>query len=347
MQNGKVLGLIPKLSIPNYTEFYEGRYFTSGMVEPVLIDFLGEEIYFGSRILFQCQNMSDFVLAVEICEDLWIPSSPSVSHCIAGATIIANLSASDEIAGKDAYRRELVKGQSAKLVCGYIYADAGEGESTTDLVFAGHNMIAENGTLLKESQTFINGMIETEIDLGKLKSERRRMHTYLDQNSLDYKQIPFSLLDVGDELPEIPLTRFIDPVPFVPSDALGCQQRCKDIINIQSMGLKTRLARVGLKHAIIGISGGLDSTLALLITCKTFEMLGLPMEGIIAVTMPCFGTTDRTYQNAKTLTQCLGVTLLEIPIKEAVLQHFKDIGHDSKIHDLTYENSQARSVPRF
>lgn len=342
MQNGKVLGLIPKLSIPNYTEFYEGRYFTSGMVEPVLIDFLGEEIYFGSRILFQCQNMSDFVLAVEICEDLWIPSSPSVSHCIAGATIIANLSASDEIAGKDAYRRELVKGQSAKLVCGYIYADAGEGESTTDLVFAGHNMIAENGTLLKESQTFINGMIETEIDLGKLKSERRRMHTYLDQNSLDYKRIPFSLLDVGDELPEIPLTRFIDPVPFVPSDALGCQQRCKDIINIQSMGLKTRLARVGLKHAIIGISGGLDSTLALLITCKTFEMLGLPMEGIIAVTMPCFGTTDRTYQNAKTLTQCLGVTLLEIPIKEAVLQHFKDIGHDSKIHDLTYENSQAR-----
>jgi NAD+ synthase (glutamine-hydrolysing) len=342
LQDGKVLGLIPKMSIPNYTEFYEARHFTAGLLDPILINFMGEEIYFGSRILFQCKSLPEFILGVEICEDLWIPQSPSIGHCIAGASVIANLSASDELTGKDAYRRELVKSQSARLVCGYLYADAGEGESTTDVVFAGHNLIAENGTLLAESATFENGIITSEIDLGKLKSERRRMHTYLGQNTADYKVIAFSFKEDRKQLPEIPLTRYIDPAPFVPSNKSERDKRCKDIISIQAMGLKTRLTHIGSKCAVLGISGGLDSTLALLVTDKAFEMMGLEKKGIMAVTMPCFGTTDRTYRNAIALAQCLGVTIKEIPIKEAVELHFKDIEHDRNLHDLTYENSQAR-----
>lgn len=342
IQGGEVLGLIPKVSIPNYTEFYEGRHFTTGLVDPVLVNFNGKEIYFGSRILFQCCNMPEFILGIEICEDLWVPLSPSISHCTAGATVIANLSASDEFTGKDAYRRDLVKIQSAKLVCGYIYCDAGEGESTTDLVYAGHNLIAENGILLSESKTFENGMIYNEMDFGKLNSERRRMLTYFGVNTTDYVVIPFSFREGEYILPQLNLTRYIDPAPFVPSDKANREQRCRDIINIQAMGLKTRLAHVGAKCAVVGISGGLDSTLALLVTYKAFQMLNISRKGIIAITMPCFGTTDRTYQNATKIAECLDVTLLEIPIREAVELHFKDISHDSNRHDLTYENSQAR-----
>ncbi|MDF2511264.1 MAG: synthetase [Herbinix sp.] len=340
--NGKVLGLVPKMSIPNYTEFYEARHFTSGIADPILINFLGEEIYFGSHILFQCSDMPEFILGVETCEDLWIPKSPSIEHCIAGATVIANLSASDELTGKDAYRRELVKSQSARLVCGYIYSDAGEGESTTDVVYGGHNLIAENGMLLAESVIFENGIISSAIDLGKLKSERRRMHTYLGQNTVPYQVIPFTLGENGEDLPELELTRFIDPAPFVPSVKAERDKRCRDIISIQAMGLKTRLAHTGIKNVVVGISGGLDSTLALLVTVKAFEMLGLDKKGIYAITMPCFGTTDRTYNNAILMAQSLGVTLLEVPIREAVELHFRDIGHDKNVHDLTFENSQAR-----
>ncbi len=340
--NGQVLGLIPKMSIPNYTEFYEARHFTAGLQEPFLTGFLGKEVYFGSQLLFQCTNMPDYILGVEICEDLWIPKSPSIEHCIAGATVMANLSASDELTGKDAYRRELVKSQSARLVCGYVYSDAGEGESTTDLVFGGHNLITENGTLLAESDTFENGIISSEIDLGKLKSERRRMHTYLGQSTASYQVVPFTLGDGKGELPQLELTRFVDPAPFVPSAKAERDKRCRDIINIQAMGLKTRLSHTGIKNAVVGISGGLDSTLALLVTVKAFEMLGLDKKGIRAVTMPCFGTTDRTYQNAILMAQSLGVTLMEVPIREAVELHFRDIGHDQGIHDLTFENSQAR-----
>lgn len=342
IQGGRVLGLIPKISIPNYTEFYEARHFTSGFVDPVRINFLGEELFFGSRILFQNNEIPDFILGVEICEDLWIPQSPSIDHCIAGATVIANLSASDELTGKDTFRRELVKNQSAKLVCSYIYADAGEGESTTDVVFAGHNLIAENGSLLAESTTFENGMITIEVDLGRLKSERRRMHTYLGQNTNPYQVIPFSFQSNAGELPELELIRYIDSAPFVPSVKSEREKRCRDIINIQALGLKTRLAHINGRCAVVAISGGLDSTLALLITDKAFDLLGLDKKGIIAVTMPCFGTTDRTYQNAIDLAGCLGVTLLEIPIREAVELHFRDIGHDKNQHDLTFENSQAR-----
>ncbi|HHV12022.1 MAG TPA: NAD(+) synthase [Clostridiales bacterium] len=340
--NGQVLGLIPKMSIPNYTEFYEARHFTAGLQEPFLISFLGREVYFGSQLLFQCTNIPDYILGVEICEDLWIPKSPSIEHCIAGATVIANLSASDELTGKDAYRRELVKGQSARLVCGYVYSDAGEGESTTDLVFGGHNLIAENGILLAEADTFVNGIISSEIDLGKLKSERRRMHTYLGQSTASYQVVSFTLGDGEGELPETMLTRFIDPAPFVPSVKAERDKRCRDIINIQAMGLKTRLSHTGIKNVVVGISGGLDSTLALLVTVKAFEMLGHDKKGIRAVTMPCFGTTDRTYNNAILMAESLGVTLMEVPIKEAVELHFRDIGHDKNIHDLTFENSQAR-----
>ncbi len=342
LSEGKVLGLIPKRSIPNYTEFYEARHFTTGILEPILIHFMGEEIYFGSRIIFQCQDMPEFILGVEICEDLWIPQSPSIEHCIAGATIIANLSASDELTGKDSYRRELVKSQSARLVCGYLYSDAGEGESTTDVVYAGHNIIAENGTLLIESKLFENGLISSEIDLGRLKSERRRMHTYLGQSTVPYQVLSFTLEKNADKLPEITLTRFVDPRPFVPTQKEERDKRCNDIIQIQAMGLKTRLAHTGITNVAVGISGGLDSTLALLVTAKAFDLLGLDKKGIRAVTMPCFGTTDRTYKNAIAMAVSLGVTLMEIPIREAVELHFRDIGHDINVHDLTFENSQAR-----
>ncbi len=342
IQKGKVLGLIPKKSIPNYTEFYEARYFSAGFEEGISVDFMGEEIPFGSGIIFKCKEMPEFVLGVEICEDLWIPKSPSIEHCIAGATIIANPSASDELTGKDAYRRELVKSQSAKLVCGYLYSDAGDGESTTDVVYGGHNLIAENGLLLAETIVFENSMISTEIDLGKIKSERRRMHTYVGQNPLPYTIITFSFKEDPYELPELELTRYIDPSPFVPSNKGDREKRCRDIINIQANGLKSRLAHIGGKCAVVGISGGLDSTLALLVIDRAFDILGLDKKGIIAVTMPCFGTTDRTYNNAVMMAECLGVTLMEIPIKKAVEQHFIDIGHDKNEHDLTYENSQAR-----
>ncbi len=337
--DGKVLGLIPKVNIPNYTEFYEGRYFTRGILDPVRVNFLGEETYFGSRILFQPGNFPEFLLGIEICEDLWVPGSPSIAHSLAGATVIANLSASDEITGKDIYRRELVKSQSAKLVCGYIYCDAGEGESTTDLIYAGHNLIAENGTLLSESELFESGMIYSELDMGRLVSERRRMLTYFGQSSTPYMIVSY---DYKKEKGKLILKRFVDPAPFVPSVKADREKRCKDIIHIQAMGLKTRLSHIKCKHAVIGLSGGLDSTLALLVTCKAYDMLGLDRKDIIAITMPCYGTTDRTYHNAVLLADCLGVTLKEIPIQEAVEVHFKEIGHDPKLHDITYENAQAR-----
>lgn len=344
LQRGKVLGIVPKKSIPNYTEFYEARYFVSGNEEPQLINFMGEEVYFGTKVLFQCKNFPEMILGVEICEDLWVPLPPSTGLCMAGATMIANPSASDELTGKGVYRKELVKGQSARLVCGYIYSDAGDGESTTDLVYAGHNLIAENGSMLAESIPFENGMIFTELDLGKLVSERRRMKTYQnrDKEAANYVVVQFSFGEGNYILPQLSLTRFIDPAPFVPNEKSDRTKRCKEIINIQALGLRTRLAHIGTKCAVLGISGGLDSTLALLVTCKAFDLLGLDKKGIIAVTMPCFGTTDRTYKNAIALSEGLGVTLREIPIREAVEVHFRDIGQDPARYDITYENGQAR-----
>lgn len=342
LKGGEILGIVPKRHIPNYSEFYEARYFAVGNEKPEKVTINEQEVLFGSNLLFTCKSMDQFKLGIELCEDLWVPIPPSNYHALAGATVIANLSASDETTGKDMYRRELVSGQSARLVCGYIYADAGEGESTTDFVYAGHNLIVENGSVLKESKRFQNEIITTELDLGRITSERRRMSTFLTQKNPDYLEVLFDFEKGEKGLPEITLTRNFDKTPFVPDRQEDRDRRCEEILSIQSLGLKKRLEHTGSKHTVLGISGGLDSTLALLVTVKAFDMLNIPRENITAVTMPCFGTTDRTYQNAITLTRELQVTLREIPINAAVLQHFSDIGHDPKVHDVTYENSQAR-----
>lgn len=345
LHEGQLLGIVPKQYIPNYSEFYEARHFTAAPKENEImmlsaLDEEGEGIYFGAKVLFAADNLPGFVLGIDVCEDLWMPVPPSCYHAMASATVIANLSASDETTGKDSYRRELVRNQSARLICGYIYADAGEGESSTDLVFAGHNLIAENGSILTESKRFENGMLLSEIDLGRLVSERRRMTTFEISipEEVGYNVESFSF----KEIKETKLTRFCPRTPFVPNDKSDRDRRCDEILSIQAMGLKKRLAHTNCKNVVIGISGGLDSTLALLVTAKAFDMLELDRSGIQAVTMPCFGTTDRTYQNACTLTKQLGATLKEIPIHEAVELHFRDIGHDMNIHDVTYENSQAR-----
>lgn len=345
LHEGQLLGLVPKQHIPNYSEFYEARYFTPAPKENDIIDIpalgeAGEGISFGAKLLFSAENMTGFVLGLDICEDLWMPVPPSCYHAMASATVIANISASDETTGKDMYRRELVRNQSARLICGYIYADAGEGESSTDLVFSGHNLITENGSILTESKRFKNGMIVSELDLGRLISERRRMTTFETSSPEEagYDVEYFSFESTG----ETKLTRHYERTPFVPNDKYDRDRRCDEILNIQAMGLKKRLAHTNCKNVVIGISGGLDSTLALLVTAKAFDMLGLDRSGIQAVTMPCFGTTDRTYQNACSLTKQLGATLKEIPIHEAVELHFRDIGHDKEVRDVTYENSQAR-----
>lgn len=334
---GKVLGFVPKVNLPAYNEFYETRHFTSGSADMGMVQFSGEEIPVGTNLLFSCENVVDLCVAAEICEDLWVPNPPSVQHALAGASVICNLSASDEMVGKGSYRRDLVAGQSARLVCAYLYATAGEGESTTDLVFGGQNLIAENGTVLAESTTFENEINVATIDVQRLASERRRMSTFPAAESKEYREISFALAEE-----ETKLARFFDADPFVPSNADQLSDRCEEILNIQALGLKKRLAHTHAKSAVVGISGGLDSTLALLVTARAFDMLGLPRKGIVAVTMPGFGTTDRTYNNAVAMIKSLGATFKEVPIAKAVMQHFADIDHDASIHDVTYENSQAR-----
>lgn len=334
---GKVLGFVPKVNLPAYNEFYETRHFTSGSADMGTVQFCGEEIPVGTNLLFSCENVVDLCVAAELCEDLWVPNPPSVQHALAGASVICNLSASDEMVGKGSYRRDLVAGQSARLVCAYLYATAGEGESTTDLVFGGQNLIAENGTVLAESATFENEINVATIDVQRLASERRRMSTFPAAESKEYREISFALAEE-----ETKLARFFDADPFVPSNADQLSDRCEEILNIQALGLKKRLAHTHAKSAVVGISGGLDSTLALLVTARAFDMLGLPRKGIVAVTMPGFGTTDRTYNNAVAMIKSLGATFKEVPIAKAVMQHFADIDHDASIHDVTYENSQAR-----
>ncbi|MFV0466490.1 MAG: NAD(+) synthase [Lachnospiraceae bacterium] len=334
---GRLLGLIPKKFLPNYNEFYEVRYFESGQGEAISLRlFEDTDTWFGTNLLFQESKIPELILAAEICEDLWTPEPPSISHALHGATVIVNLSASDETTGKNIYRRELVNGQSARLLCGYVYASAGDGESTQDVVYSGHNLICENGRILKESERFINQAIITELDIKKIAEERRRMSTFhIHSNS--YRQIEFSL-----QCEETLLTRYIDPMPFVPGRKEDRDRRCDEILMIQSMGLKKRLLHTQLRCAVIGISGGLDSTLALLVTVRAFELAGLDKKGIYAVTMPGFGTTDRTYQNAVRLIDSLEASFFEIPIVESVTLHFRDIGHDASIQDVTYENGQAR-----
>lgn len=334
---GNILGLVPKRYLPNYQEFYEARQFTPGMEMPEKTTLVSEtEIYIGTRQLFSCRELQ-LCVGAEICEDLWTPQPPSIGHCLQGANVIVNLSASDEVTGKQDYRKELVTGQSARLYCGYVYASAGPGESTQDVVYSGQNLIAEAGHLLKSSELFTEKTIFSEIDVAYLNTRRRNMNTFEIRTDMGYRNREFCL-----DIHRTTLTRRIDKAPFVPENPKNLLQRCEEILNIQSVGLKKRLAHTGCKTVTLGISGGLDSALALLVTVRAFDMLSLDRRGIIAVTMPGFGTTDRTYENAVTLIRELSVTFREISIKHAVEQHFVDIGHDAAIHDVTYENSQAR-----
>lgn len=337
VHDGEVLALIPKASIPTYAEFYEGRYFTAGnrVAEPVWLD--GNEVPFGTNILLEAEGMDHLTVGCEICEDLWTATPPATAHALAGATIIVNLSASNETVGKDVYRELLVKSSSARLLCGYVYASAGEGESTQDTVFGGHNLIAENGTILAQAKRFANQAVYADIDVNRLDMERRRMGTYQSQKEEAYLVIPFV-----PEQEETRLDRTFSCLPFVPSDEQLRSRRCEEILSIQAYGLKKRLEHTGCRTAVIGLSGGLDSTLALLVTVKAFDLLEKNRKDILCITMPCFGTTDRTYQNACSLAENLGVTLQEIDIREAVTKHFEDIGQDSGVHDVTYENGQAR-----
>jgi NAD+ synthase (glutamine-hydrolysing) len=338
VSKGKILGVVPKLHLPNYSEFYEVRHFASAKTVPkgAHISLGEEEVPFGTDLLFGCATLPNLILGVEICEDLWVPNPPSQGYALGGATLIINISASDEVIGKADYRRALVSGQSARLVSGYIYCDAGDGESTTDLVFSGHNLICENGQI-RESTPFENGVITADVDIDHIINERRRITTFQTQGQDAFRIIGFTL-----KLEELALNRFIDPYPFVPSDEEEMEKRCDGILKMQANGLKKRLEHTGCKTVVLGLSGGLDSTLALLVCHRAFSMLSLPPSGIRTITMPCFGTTSRTRGNAEKLAQCLGVSFEVIPIEAAVLQHFSDIGHEADNYNVTYENGQAR-----
>lgn len=336
VSGGEVLGIVPKTYLPNYNEFYEARHFCSGggvKCEEFLPD--GSIVPVDTDLIFYCRNMPKLKVSAEICEDLWVPDPPSIRHALAGATIMVNLSASDETTGKAGYRRELVCGQSARLICGYVYASAGDGESTQDVVYSGHNLIAENGHVLAESRRFTEGAVYSEIDVERIEADRRRMTTFVTEDT--HTCIPFSL-----KPEDTVLTRKIDPAPFVPGNPVERANRCEEILNIQAMGLKKRLEHTKSKCAVLGISGGLDSTLALLVAVRAFDLLEMEHAGIVAVTMPGFGTTDRTYDNAVNLIRCLKADFMEIDIRDAVNIHFRDIGQEASVHDVTYENGQAR-----
>ena len=330
LKDGEILGFVPKTYIPNYGEFYERRHFnTLGCNTTVF--FGGRDVSIGNKLIFAARNMPEFSVAAEICEDVWAAVPPSCSHTENGAAIIVNQSASDEVIGKSSWRRTLIEVQSSKAACAYIYSDAGEGESTTDMVFSGHNMIFELGTALAESKIFSEGIIYADVDVEKIMQERKRVTTFSGKCDGEYRIIGFDT-----EISKTELERNFEMRPFVPSDEGGLTKRCEEIFAIQYHGLKKRLKHIGIKTVTIGISGGLDSTLALLVTARAFDDLGL------AVTMPCFGTTDRTYNNAVSMIKSIGATLREINIKESVTLHLSDIGADINCHDVTYENAQAR-----
>ncbi len=336
---GKIEGVVPKQFIPNYSEFYEARHFISGAGVPFqTISLLGQDTLFagGEPLVFQCADMPEFTLGVEICEDLWVADPPSTRLAQAGATVIVNLSASDEIIGKASYRRDLVRQQSARLLCAYLYADAGFGESTQDLVFAGHDLIAENGALLAESRLFDRGVIYADIDVQRLTHERRRMNTFVTEQNPMVAALP--VRPGENDLTE----RRFPRTPFVPASKALRDERCEEILSLQATGLATRLRHTHAKTAVVGLSGGLDSTLALIVLVHAFDMLGLDRKGILAVTMPCFGTTARTKGNAEKLADAYGVTLQTVDIKAAVDQHFSDIGQSKDDLSVTFENGQAR-----
>ncbi|MBE5914010.1 MAG: NAD(+) synthase [Pseudobutyrivibrio ruminis] len=337
INHGKVIGGTAKQNLPNYSEFYEMRHFT-----PAEADFKEEASFGKAKSSFICCNqiyslesMPNLKFGIEICEDLWVADSPSIRLAESGAVIIFNLSASDEVIGKSEYRRNLIKAKSGSLCCGYVYADAGIGESTQDMVFAGHNIIVENGTVLAESDLFVNEMVIADIDVDKLVYERRRMNTF--KAGVRAEEIKCVLAKTNTVLEHTP-----PKLPFVPSEQSNLNNRCKEILTMQSVGLATRIKHIGCKNVVIGLSGGLDSTLALIVAIHAFDRLGLNRKGIHAITMPAFGTTDRTYNNACLLAKLYGTTLEEIDIKESVKVHFVDIGQTEEKKDVTYENAQAR-----
>lgn len=340
--DGKLLGIVPKSYIPNYSEFYEKRWFSEGLgIIDEKVDFaFQKDVPFGTNLIFTSGRYS---FGFEICEDLWVTIPPSSYLSLLGANIIGNLSASNELVSKKDYREALISNQSARCMSAYIYSSAGVHESTTDLLFSGHMLIAENGTMLKENERFQrnNEVIYSCIDVFRLNSERLKNISFRDASRI----VPFEAEVINFNYMNTTINnfnRFIDKHPFVPSNAKLREERCKEIFNIQAAALAKRMEHTNLKKAVIGISGGLDSTLALLVVVKTFELLGLDNKNIVTITMPGFGTTDRTYNNALTLCKELGCDLREINIVKAALQHFEDIGHDKDIHDVTYENVQAR-----
>ena len=339
IQKGAILALSPKTHIPNYGEFYEARWFASPSetLNGCEFELARLPVRMATHPLVECGTVPGLVIGVEICEDLWAPAPPSVRLAAEGATLILNLSASDEVAGKADYRRQLVTSQSGRLVCGYIYADAGEGESSTDLVFTGHNMIAENGTLLAEGR-FSTGLTISEIDVQRLTYERQRMNTYASPPGDGYTFSDYCKF----EREETTLTRPVSPTPFIPADTGAREQRCEEILTIAALGLKKRLEHTNAACAVVGLSGGLDSTLAILIAAKAFDLLGRDRQGILAVTMPCFGTTRRTRSNAELLARELGAEFMEVNIGAAVERHFADIGQSMDDHSVTFENAQAR-----
>ena len=342
IQSGKILGVVPKTYIPNYSEFYEERWFATGnKALESNISICGQNVPFGVDLLFEDRNSRELCFGIEICEDLWVPVPPSSYQCMHGATLIFNPSASNELIGKYEYRRDLVRQQSARCIAGYVYTSSNSNESTTDVVFGGHALISEYGSILSESERFKDEeqLIYSDVDIQKLINDRRKNTSFMEgAEDKYYRRICFEL----GESQVTELARYIAPHPFVPSDAGNRDIRCKEIFSIQTSALTKRIKHTGLKYSVIGISGGLDSTLALLVTAKTYELIGLPSSDIIAVTMPGFGTTNATYTNAMELMKALKVSIREINIKDACIQHFKDIGHDPEIHDVTYENVQAR-----
>ena len=337
LNDGKILGFTTRSGSASIEEMYLMRQFSEGPEKAVRMEFAGEEVLLGSHILYRAAQMPELTIAVEIGEDAWSLNPPSVRAVTEGATLIVNCGASDDIVGKREYREMMLKAQSSRLAAGYIFAGAGQGESTTDIVYSGHSLIVENGVLLEESSGFVNEIVCSEIDVFRLQGERKKNSSFRGNGEKVLPCIRWNL-----KMEDTVLTRKTAPSPFIPEYEEDRESRCEEILNIQALGLKKRLLHTNAKTAVIGISGGLDSTLAILVTARAFDMIGKERKDMIAVTMPCYGTTDRTYNNACKMTKKLGATLIEVPIAESVDRHFKDIGHDKSVHDVTFENAQAR-----
>lgn len=336
---GEILGIVPKTNIPNYNEYYELRYFTSGKGVNKTIEYAGQQVQISPDLVFSCNQLPELKIGVEICEDLMAPCSPSQHLALDGkATVILNLSASSEYAGKSEYRKDLVRVTSSKLCCAYLYSCAGPGESSTDAVFSAHNIIAENGCVLSESVKFSEGIIYADIDVDKLMSERRKNNNFTSQTDItDVEYIGFDVV-----LKQTKLDRKFKKHPFIPTEKDEISKRCEDILTMQSIGLATRMQSASIKELVLGVSGGLDSTLALIVSVKALDILGLDHSHLHAVSMPCFGTTKRTKSNAEMLSKAYGVDFTQVDITKSVKQHFEDIGQDENDLDTTYENAQAR-----